>query len=246
MSRMFWLVTLWLVLACAAGEPHYRVLDRLPHDPAAYTQGLLFADGVFYESTGLNGQSSLRRVDPESGQVLQRRDLDPAYFGEGLALVGDTLIQLTWKAGKAFVYDRRSFELRREFDYDGEGWGLTYDGRRLIMSDGSERLYFRDPETFLIEKVLTVSYNGRLIRYLNELEYVEGEIWANVYGSDYVLRISPQTGEVLGGLNLKGLVAPADRNGREDVLNGIAYDPQNKRLFVTGKRYSYVYEIGAR
>lgn len=249
MNRLLRLVALALlaVLAGAAGSdpgaPSYRIVAKLPHDPNAYTQGLLFAGGVFFESTGLYGRSSLRRVDPKTGHVLQKRDLKPDVFGEGLTLFDDRLIQLTWKAGKAFVYDKQSFELLKEFRYDTEGWGLTHDGRSLIMSDGSEHLYFRNPDTFGIEKVLTVTVNGRPIPLLNELEYIDGEIWANVYQTDFILRISPDSGKVLGWLKLGGIPAAADRNGHEDVLNGIAYNPENHRLFVTGKFYSYIYEI---
>ena len=230
----------------ASGEPgnqRYRVVGRLPHDATAFTQGLVFADGVFYESTGLYGQSSLRKVDPESGRILQVYRLNRFHFGEGLTLFDGVLIQLTWKAGKAFVYDRNTFEPIKVFRYDTEGWGLTHDGRSLIMSDGSHRLYFRNPQTFALEKILPVTENGSPVWRLNELEYIDGEIWANVYLTHDIVRISPETGEVLSRLDLQDSLAAEDRNDREDVLNGIAYDSERNRIFVTGKRYTYVYEI---
>ena len=230
----------------AARTYGFEVVNRLPHDPRAYTQGLLYHKGYFYESTGLYGESSLRKVDPQSGWLHRTKPLSPRYFGEGLALVRGVLVQLTWKAGKAFVYNSDNFEPLREFSYNTEGWGLTFDGRSLVMSDGSERLYFRDPTSFRLEKTLTVTDNGRAVHYLNELEFIEGEIWANVYQSFDVVRIDPESGYVLSRIDFTGILSPQDRNGREDVLNGIAYDPESKRIFVTGKRYSHIYEIRLR
>lgn len=224
----------------------YRVIRRLPHDPRAFTQGMLFHQGFLYESTGLYGQSSLRKVDPESGEVLKARRLQPAYFGEGLALFGNTLIQLTWQSRKAFVYDSETFQLIREFQYDTEGWGLTHDGRSLIMSDGSSRLYFRNPNSFALERVLPVTENGRSVAALNELEYIHGEIWANIFQTPDIVRISPESGQVLGRISFKELVAGENHNSRENVLNGIAYDPGQDRIFITGKRFSYVYEVQIR
>lgn len=244
----FFILLAGLVFA-ASGEPknhRYRVVGRLPHDATAFTQGLVFADGVFYESTGLYGHSSLRKVDPESGRILQVHRLHRFHFGEGLTLFDEVLIQLTWKAGKAFVYDKNDFALIKVFRYDTEGWGLTHDGRSLIMSDGSHRLYFRNPQTFALEKILPVTEQDRPVRRLNELEYINGEIWANVYLTHDIVRISPETGEVLGRLNLQNCLAAEDHNDREDVLNGIAYDSERNRIFVTGKRYAYVYEIAPR
>ncbi|MFO1350874.1 MAG: glutaminyl-peptide cyclotransferase [Gammaproteobacteria bacterium] len=245
---------LWLPLAFAltgcrgnthTGDYRFEILNRLPHDPNAYTQGLLFHDGYFYESTGLNGQSSLRQVDPMSGKILRKRDLPSAYFGEGLALLHGVLLQITWRNHKAFAYRLETLEQIGEFDYDTEGWGLTTDGQQWIMSDGSDRLYFRDPKTFQTLRTLTVFDQGKSVTNLNELEYIDGEIWANVYLTDRIVRIDPTTGQVTGRLNLGGIVAATERNGHEDVLNGIAYDADGKRLFVTGKLYSYVYEIAA-
>ncbi len=218
----------------------FKVLAKMPHDPTAYTQGLLYQDGLFYESTGQNGQSSVRRVDPTSGQVLLRRDLDNRYFGEGLALFKGALFQLTWRSGRVFVYNSDTLEPLREHHYQGEGWGLTHDGSSLIMSNGSNTLSFRDPSTFAITKTITVKGGPQR---LNELEYIKGEIWANVYFTNTVLRISPTDGELLGKIDFSGILAPADRNGHEDVLNGIAYDTDSARLFITGKRYSYIYEV---
>ena len=245
-----------VAVALAAGSPllvkssartyGFEVVNRLPHDPRAYTQGLLYHKGYFYESTGLYGESSLRKIDAQSGWLHRTKPLSRRFFGEGLALVSGVLVQLTWKAGKAFVYNSDSFEQLRQFTYNTEGWGLTFDGRSLIMSDGSERLYFREPISFQLEKTLTVSDGGRAVRYLNELEFIEGEIWANVYGSFDVVRIDPESGEVLSRIDFSGILSPQDLNGREDVLNGIAYDTQGKRIFVTGKRYSYIYEIRLR
>lgn len=221
----------------------YTIIARIPHDPAAFTQGFLFHDGVFYESTGLYGRSSLRRLDPDTGEVLQRRDLPVNLFGEGLALVGERLIQLTWKAGRALVWDRDSFELLNEFHYATEGWGLTFDGERLIMTDGSANLYFRDPDSFRLLGTRQVTENGRPVARLNELEYIHGEIWANIWMTDDIVRIDPDSGEVLARLDFSDLLSPADRHGNEDVLNGIAYDTEGERLFITGKRYGYIYHI---
>lgn len=224
-----------------AGEP--RIIATLPHDPNAYTQGLLLHQDWFYESTGQYGHSSLRRVEPGTGKVLQKINLPATLFGEGLALVDDRLIQLTWRSGQAFVYDLTSFELLQEFRYDTEGWGLTYDGTELIMSDGSHLLYFRDPHSFALLRTLPVFDKGQPVRYLNELEYIRGEVWANVYRSPDIVRIDPGTGQVIDRLRFPELPRPDERNGHEDVLNGIAYDASDNRLYITGKLYSYVYEL---
>ena len=224
----------------------YTIIRKLPHDPKAYTQGLLFHNGYLYESTGLYGESSLRKLDLDSGWPHRQKKLSARYFGEGLAFVRGVLIQLTWKAGKAFVYNSDTFEQLREFNYEGEGWGLAFDGKSLIMSDGSERLYFREPRSFRTERTLAVTDNGRPVRFLNELEYIEGEIWANIYRSFDIVRINPSTGEVVSRIDFSGILAPEDRNGGEDVLNGIAYDADTKRIFITGKRYSHIYEISLR
>ncbi len=220
----------------------YAIIRAYPHDPAAFTQGLVYADGVLYESTGLYGRSSLRRVALETGEVLQQRDLPAEYFGEGLALFDGRLIQLTWQNNIGFVYDAASFALQQTWTYPTEGWGLTHDGTHLIMSDGSATLRFLDPRTFQAQREVLVTDGGRPVGWLNELEYVNGEVFANVWQTDWIARIDPQTGRVLGWIDLSGLLAPEERQGA-DVLNGIAYDAQNGRLFVTGKLWPKLFEI---
>ena len=236
--RIAALITLLLGMTGAGAEP-----ARLPHDPEAYTQGLLYFDGMLYESTGLYGKSTLRKVDPGSGKIHQQRPLAERYFAEGLAQVGNRLVQLTWKAGKAFVYHQQSLTPLAIFDYDTQGWGLTFDGRSLIMSDGSARLYFRNAKTFEIENIVTVTDRGQPVKWLNELEYIDGEVWANVYRKLEIVRIDPETGHVTDRLDLSDLPRPDERNGREDVLNGIAYDPDQRQVYITGKRYSYIYRF---
>lgn len=221
----------------------YRVVNAYPHDRGAFTQGLVYLDGTLYEGTGLYGQSSLRRVDLQTGAVLQQRDLDAQYFGEGIAVVGDRIMQLTWQSNVGFVYDRASFEPVDQWSYPTEGWGLTYDGTRLIMSDGTATLRFLDPQTFAeIGSIDVADANGPVTR-LNELEYVNGEIWANVWQTDRIARIDPQTGGVVGWIDLTGLLSAEDRAEPVDVLNGIAYDAESKRVFVTGKLWPKLFEI---
>lgn len=222
----------------------YKVVRSYPHDRQAYTQGLLYQDGVFYEGTGLNGRSSIRKVRVETGEVLQVRALDQQYFGEGIVVWKDTLIQLTWQSGIGFIYDRETFQPRRTFTYAGEGWGLTHDGTRLIMSDGSETgtLRYLDPETLRQTGKLVVRDGSRPVDELNELEFVKGEIFANVYQTNRIARISPKTGRVVGWIDLTGLLESRDAAGA-DVLNGIAYDAAKDRLFVTGKLWPRVFEI---
>lgn len=221
----------------------YTVVNTYPHDPQAFTQGLIYVDGVLYEGTGLYGQSSLRRVDLETGSVLQRYDLPAQFFGEGITLAGDRIIQLTWQSNVGFVYDKDSFELLGEFQYPTEGWGITHDGARLIMSDGTANLYFRDPETFAeIGRVTVQDDSGPVVR-LNELEYIDGEVYANIWQTDRIARIDPQTGRVTAWIDLTGLLSAEDRQEPVDVLNGIAYDAANDRLFVTGKLWPKLFEI---
>ena len=220
----------------------YRVVRSYPHDRQAYTQGLVFHDGVLYEGTGLNGQSSIRKVRLETGEVLQIRPLDRKYFGEGIAIVGKDLFQLTWQTEIGFVYDLATFDSRRTFSYAGEGWGLTYDGKRLIMSDGSPTLRFLDPATLKETGRLTVRDRGVPVEDLNELEVVRGEILANVYQAKRIARISPKTGQVTAWIDLGGLLSSRDAAGA-DVLNGIAYDAAKDRLFVTGKLWPRLFEI---
>lgn len=221
----------------------YEVVRVYPHARDAYTQGLIYLDGFLYESTGLNGASSVRKVDLTTGAVLQRFDLDGRYFAEGMTAWGPDLVQLTLRSGTGFVYDRRTLRLRQTFRYAGEGWGLTHDGRRLIMSDGSAVLRFLDPLTYAAAHELRVHDAGRPVARLNELEYVRGEIYANVWPTDRIARISPDTGQVLGWIDIEGLLSPAERTATVGDLNGIAYDAQRDRLFVTGKRWPKLFEI---
>jgi glutaminyl-peptide cyclotransferase len=218
----------------------YSVVRSYPHDPAAFTQGLQFVDGVLYEGTGLNGHSSIRRVKLETGDVLQQHSVDAQYFGEGIAIVGAELFELTWQSGVALVYDRNTFAPKKSFKYTGEGWGLTYDGTNLIMSDGTEFLRILDPATFAERRRVRVTVVGQPLKNLNELEYVKGEIFANIWMTDYIARIDPATGRVNSYIDLRGLMPP---NASRDVLNGIAYDAAGDRLFVTGKLWPRLFEI---
>ena len=220
----------------------YRVVRSYPHDPKAFTQGLQYVDGFLYEGTGLNGRSSIRKVTLETGEVVQRRDVARAYFGEGITVWNTDLIQLTWESHVAFVYDKETFAPRRTFTYAGEGWGLTHDGTSLIMSDGTDQLRLLDPLTFAERRRIKVTAGGTPLRHLNELEYMKGEILANVWMTDSVVRVSPETGRVTGYIDLRGLLTPAER-ASVDVLNGIAYDEKGDRLFVTGKLWPWVFEI---
>ncbi|GIV05272.1 MAG: glutamine cyclotransferase [Fimbriimonadales bacterium] len=219
----------------------YRIVNTFPHDRNAFTQGLEFHNGYLYESTGLNGQSSLRKVELRTGRVLQIHRLPQEYFAEGITLFGDRIYQLTWQNGVCFVYNANSFRQEKQFRYYGEGWGLTNDGKYLIMSDGSETITFRDPETFAEVRKITVRAQGKPVKNLNELEYIDGEIWANIWYSDMIARIDPQTGIVKAWVDMEGL--PVPNRDSEEVLNGIAYDRQNKRIFVTGKNWSKLFEI---
>jgi glutamine cyclotransferase len=222
----------------------YQVVHVYPHDSRAFTQGLIYVDGHLYESTGLNGRSSLRMVDLFSGKVLQNYDLPAEYFGEGLTDWGSTLIQLTWKAHKGFVYDRFSFTLQRTFPYAGEGWGLTHDKTQLIMSDGTSYLRFFDPKSFKETTRIRVTDEGNHpVENLNELEYVHGEIYANIWQTDKIARIAPRTGKVLGWIDLSGIIDKRELAGSSAVLNGIAYDSAADRLFVTGKLWPKLFEI---
>jgi len=249
------LALLGVVCACSCSESpapttsnitpvySYNVVNTYPHDRSAFTQGLVFEDGVLYEGTGLNGRSTLRRVELETGEVLQIHELPAQFFGEGVTVYGNDIIQLTWQSHVGFVYDRDSFELLQEFNYSTQGWGITHDGERLIMSDGTATLYFLDPETFEEIGRVGVYDNDGSVNRLNELEYVQGEIYANVWQTNCIARIDPQTGQVVGWIELKGLLTPEDRGEPVDVLNGIAYDAENTRLFVTGKLWPKLFEI---
>ena len=221
----------------------YEVVARYPHDPDAYTQGLLFADGSLYESTGRYGSSSVRVVALESGAVQREVKLGTASFGEGLALVGERLIQLTWKEEKALVYDKNSLVQVGQFPYRGEGWGLAFDGETLVQSDGTDLLRFRDPTTFAEIRRVRVRAGDEPVRLLNELEYIDGEIWANVWKAPYIARIDPDSGRVKGWVVLKGIFDASGIPDEDAVLNGIAYDGSADRIFVTGKLWPTVFEI---
>jgi len=251
--RTFTLIAAAIVIACApttiaqrkpAPVQSYKVVATFPHDTSSFTQGLVFADGELYESTGLNGESTLRRVEIATGKTLQRIDIPKQYFAEGLALVGDELLQLTWQHRLGFVYDRKTFQQKRTFTYNTEGWGIAYDGTsRLIMSDGSDTLVYLDPKTFAVTTTLQVRDAGRPIRNLNELEWIEGEIWANVWQTDRIARISPNTGEVNAWIDLGSLFPRLQRTPPADELNGIAYDKATRRIFITGKKWPRLYQI---
>jgi len=254
---VFALILLTVILgpSCSTRQPHvslpetltplmtYEVLAVYPHDPQAFTQGLIYREGYLYESMGRYGESSLRQVELTSGQVLRQADLPADVFGEGLTDWRDSLIQLTWREGNGFVYDIEDFSLLGQFDIPTEGWGLTQDGEQLIMSDGSSSLYFLNPENFVVMGTVTVNDEGEEIDRLNELEYIRGQVFANIWQTDDIIRIDPDTGSVLGWIDLSGVLPEEARTETTDVLNGIAYDPQGDRLFVTGKYWLYLYEI---
>jgi glutaminyl-peptide cyclotransferase len=222
----------------------YRVVRSYPHDRQAFTQGLVYHGGLLYEGTGMNGRSGIRKVRLETGEVLQVRTLGEQYFGEGIAIVDDRLVQLTWQHELGFVYDRETFAPRGTFRYTGEGWGLAYDGTRLIMSSGaaSGTLTLLDPRTLRRTGTLVVRDGGRPVAHLNELEIVKGEIFANVWQTERIARISPATGQVTGWIDVRGLLSPREAEG-VDVMNGIAYDAAGDRLFVTGKLWPKLFEI---
>jgi glutaminyl-peptide cyclotransferase len=221
----------------------YTVVRSYPHDREAFTQGLIFRDGVFYEGTGLEGRSGIRKVKLETGEVLQAKPLSRTYFGEGITEWKGQIVQLTWKSEVAFVYDMKTFEPIKQWTYTGEGWGLTHDGTRLIMSDGSSALRFIDPATLKETGRITVRDANGPVEHLNELEYVKGEIFANVWYTERIARISPKDGRITGWIDLTGLLSAAERGTRDAVLNGIAYDAAGDRLFVTGKLWPRVFEI---
>jgi glutaminyl-peptide cyclotransferase len=230
--------------ACAATPEYgYRVVHRFAHDPDAFTEGLFLQDGRLFESTGLVGKSWVREIELATGRVLRQREVPPPYFGEGIVAWRGKLVQLTWRSQTGFIYDLQTFRPLGTFRYPGEGWALTTDGRRLIMSDGTPTLRFLDPNTLKQSSALHVTDEGRPVMNLNELEWVKGEIYANVWGTDRIARIDPRTGAVKGWIDLAGLAAPEDRRSRDDVLNGIAYDAAHDRLYVTGKNWSTLFEI---
>jgi glutaminyl-peptide cyclotransferase len=247
MSR--WIAVLFLVLAaipCAAALPvyGYEVVHAFPHDRGAFTEGLFYRDGFLYESTGLEGRSSVRKVKLETGEVVQSTQLSPALFGEGIVDWGNELIGLTWRNHVGFVADFTSFALLRQFSYEGEGWALTHNDAEIFMSDGTAALRVLDPATLAEKRRISVTAEGQPVDQLNELEWVKGEIFANIWQSDRIARIDPKTGHVIGWIDLTGLLASQGAiTGHPDVLNGIAYDSVRQRLFVTGKLWPWLFEI---
>lgn len=219
-----------------------EVVDAYPHDRTAFTQGLVLSNGLLYESTGLVGRSSLRHVEVKTGRVIRQVSVPPPYFAEGLALVGPALHQLTWQDGKAFVYDAASLDKRQELDYSGEGWGLCHDGREFVMSDGSARLTFRGTETFRPVREMVVRLDGQPVERLNELECVGGDIYANVWMTDRIVRIDARTGQVTAAIDASGLLTPSERVG-VDVLNGIAYDAADRTFLITGKLWPRLFRV---
>ena len=254
-SSFSWLATAFLLALFPPGlraqsrhttptpEYTFKVIHNFPHDPGAFTQGLAYYHGFLYEGTGLEGRSSLRKVQLETGRVLQQYNLAPELFGEGIAILGNRILQLTWHAQTGFIYNLSDFRLLRRFSYSGEGWGLTSNGRDLFMSDGSAQIRVLDGATLREKRRIKVHDGPTPITQLNELEFVEGEIFANVWETDRIARISPRTGKVLGWIDLKGILGAMDRPNPEAVLNGIAYDPAGKRLFVTGKLWPRIFQI---
>jgi glutaminyl-peptide cyclotransferase len=225
----------------------YEIVNTYPHDPKSFIQGLVFDNGIFYESAGLNaahnGHSSLRKVELATGKILKLVDVPEPYFAEGLALFDGKLFQLTWQHNKGFIYDRDTFAPKGEFKYSGEGWGLTHDGKSLILSDGSHQLRFLDPNTFQEQRRISVYDRDGRVDELNELEYVKGEIFANVWQEDRIARIDPKDGKVVGWIDLRDLLKDEDRTSETDVLNGIAYDAAQDHLYVTGKKWPKLFEI---
>jgi glutamine cyclotransferase len=221
----------------------YSIVNAYPHNPNAFTEGLVFNNGYLYESTGRYGNSSLRKVDLTTGDVLQVRSLPAEYFGEGITAYDDNIIQLTWQSHTGFVYNEDSFNLLRQFNYPTEGWGITYDGERLIMSDGTSILHFLNPVTFQPTGQIEVRDNGKPVNNLNELEYINGKVYANVWKKDRIAIIEPEDGRVTGWIDLSGLLQTRGYSGRVDVLNGIAYDAQTDRIFVTGKLWPFLFEV---
>ena len=233
------------VCSYAAGFKDYKlkVLESFPHDISGYTQGLFFHNGVLFESTGQYGSSTFRKVDLFSGNIESQIDFDSQYFIEGSCVIENRVYILTWYENTCFVYDIESFTPLTQFHYQGQGWGLTSDGNSLIMSNGSSQIVFRDPLTFFEQRSITVTLDGREITYLNELEYIDGKIWANVYGLDYILIIDPVTGVAEGRIDCRGLLEQKYRNSYVDVLNGIAYNQANGGVYLTGKYWPMLYKV---
>ncbi len=239
---MFALLTLGASQPVSVPVQRAEIVRSFPHDPGAFTQGLLYLNGRLYESTGQEGQSGIREVRLEDGRVMRRAEVPPPYFGEGLVNWGDKLISLTWRHGRGFIWDRATFRKIGEFRYPGEGWGLTQNGREIIMSDGTPELRFLDPKTLKEKRLVTVTAAGQRVSRLNELEWVKGEILANIWQTDRIARIDPATGRVKGWIDLSA-ISKKVRRGSDDVLNGIAYDAKGDRLFVTGKNWPVLYQV---
>ena len=246
MRKVFTVILLSLLLiSCAeAGVKEYKldVVAEYPHDTESYTQGLFFHKGQMYETTGLHGKSTLRKVDVRTGKAIKKLDFDRKYFVEGSVVLKDNLYILTWDSKVAFVYDADSLEYKSTWSYPREGWGITTDGKQLIASDGSATLFFMD-ENFALKRRLIVRYEGRPVRWLNELEYIDGKIWANVYTTDEIVIIDPKDGRVEGVIDCRGLLPKSLYTKDTDVLNGIAYDPEDGRIYLTGKNWPKMYEI---
>jgi glutamine cyclotransferase len=221
----------------------YKIVNTYPHDTNSFTQGLIFDEGVLYESTGLNGRSAVKIVDLETGKTLKSHELPDNYFGEGIAIIENKIIQLTWRSKTGFVYDKKTLKLIKKFSYQTQGWGITYDGKYLIISDGSAVLYFMDPNTFKVVGTLEVYGDNGKVSKLNELEYINGEIYANIWGIEKIARINPKTGRVTAWIDLSGLLSDQDKKNRVDVLNGIAFNSDKGSLFVTGKLWPKLFEI---
>lgn len=221
----------------------YRIVNTYPHNTNSFTQGLIFDKGVLYESTGLNGRSAVKIVDLKTGKTLKSHELPDNYFGEGIAIIENKIIQLTWRSKTGFVYDKKTLKLIKKFSYQTQGWGITYDGKYLIISDGSAVLYFMDPNTFKVVGTLEVYGDNGKVSKLNELEYINGEIYANIWGTEKIARINPKTGRVTAWIDLSGLLNKEDKKNRVDVLNGIAFNSDKGSLFVTGKLWPKMFEI---
>ncbi len=222
----------------------FQIIETIPHDNRAFTQGLLVHDGAFIESTGIRGHSTLRKVDMTTGEILKMLDLQRQYFGEGISVLNDRIFQLTWESGVAFIYDADSLERLGQFEYEGEGWGMTSDGQFLIMSDGSDILEFRDPETFKVVRSIRVRDGEKIVRRLNELEYINGEVWANIWKQDFIARIDPINGQVKAWIDVRAIAKQVRRmDPYADVLNGIAYDTEQQEIYITGKNWPVIYRV---
>jgi len=232
-----------IAFAASAPVAGYKVVAKFPHSTQSFTEGFFYLDGLFYEGTGLNGHSAVLAIQPETGKVLQHLDLPPQYFGEGIVDWGSNLYEWTWQSHICFVYDRFSLRPIKQLTYEGEGWGMTHTAKEIVTSDGSATLRFRNPDNFKEIRHIVVKDGTRAIEPLNELEYIKGEIYANVWHTDRVARISPRDGHVIGWIDLQGLLPPDQKVNAEAVLNGIAYDAQHDRIFVTGKQWPAIFEI---